>query len=159
MRNSQCTIYSSGLFISHNDKIMSFNVLYSVKLRKSLLNHSLGTNITTLRERENESNHFQPICQAEFSNRVLTRQTLVSLAPPPTNQMPSIDPTASTSSPSTEEGVEMKPSQMHWKLISTAGRARHGILHLREGRRVHTPVFMPVGTQGGSPFISPPLSI
>ncbi|KAI1714474.1 queuine tRNA-ribosyltransferase domain-containing protein [Ditylenchus destructor] len=36
---------------------------------------------------------------------------------------------------------------MNFRILSTAGRVRHGVLNLTHGS-VHTPVFMPVGTQG-----------
>lgn len=46
-------------------------------------------------------------------------------------------------------------SKTYFKIIATAGRARHGQLSLAHGAPVDTPVFMPVGTQGTMKGITP----
>ncbi|KAI1716600.1 queuine tRNA-ribosyltransferase domain-containing protein [Ditylenchus destructor] len=48
---------------------------------------------------------------------------------------------------SSDCAVNEANKDMNFRILTTAGRVRHGILKLTHGS-VHTPVFMPVGTQG-----------
>ncbi len=67
-----------------------------------------------------------------------------------TKKRGTVDPGLDASERATDEGMKKLCGgigRLHWRMLSRAGRARHGVLHLKHGE-VHTPVFMPVGTQG-----------
>lgn len=53
-----------------------------------------------------------------------------------------MDPETSKESEKTDNNKEMS-----FKILSSVGQTRHGLLKLPHGK-VQTPVFMPVGTQG-----------